>query len=122
MKALRAAAVACSVVGLMMVSAGVMAAQKAEEKGKDMTLTGCVAPGRDASTFMLTDVTEGAGAGAAASSKKEAPPKAVTLSSTSVKIDPHSGHKVTVTGPVTTEKGDTKMTVTALKMVATTCP
>lgn len=120
MKALRAAAIACGVIGLM-ASAGVVSAQQPDEKGKEMSLTGCVAPGKDASTFMLTDVTASAGS-TAASSKKEAPPKAVTLSSTSVKIDPHSGHKVTVTGPVTTEKGDTKMNVTSLKMVATTCP
>jgi hypothetical protein len=40
----------------------------------------------------------------------------------SVKIDPHNGHKVTVTGPTTTAKGDTMMTVTSLEMVSTTCP
>jgi len=116
MKRLKAAVVAFSVVGVM-ASAGIVVAQKADEKGKEMTYTGCVAPGKDASTFVLTDVTVGA-----AADKKEAPPKAVTLSSTSVKIDPHTGHKVTVTGPTTTAKGDTMMTVTALKMVSTSCP
>ena len=115
MKALKAAAVACGVVGLM-ASASAMQAQKADEQKKETTLTGCVAPGKDPSTFMLTDIT---GGGAAA--KKEAS-KVVTLSSTSVKIDPHAGHKVTVTGPTTTEKGEAKMTVTSLKMVSTTCP
>jgi hypothetical protein len=104
-----------------MASAGIVVAQKADEKGKEMTYTGCVAPGKDASTFVLTDVAVSGGAGAAAD-KKEAAPKVVTLSSTSVKIDPHTGHKVTVTGPTTTAKSDTMMTVTALKMVSTTCP
>ena len=129
MKALKAAAIACCVVGLMASGASAMQApkpdekgqaQKADEKGKEATATytGCVAPGKDASTFILTDVTA-AGAGAAA--KKEAP-KAVTLSSTSVKIDPHSGHKVTVVGPITMDKGEAKMTVTSLKMVSPTCP
>ena len=118
MKRLKSAAVACCVVGVM-ASAGIVVAQKADEKGKEMTYTGCVAPGKDASTFVLTDVTGGAGA---AADKKEAAPKVVTLSSTSVKIDPHTGHKVTVTGPTTTAKSDTMMTVTALKMVSTTCP
>ena len=120
MKPLKAAAVACCVVGLM-EGANIVAAQKADEKGKEMTYTGCVAPGKDASTFMLTDVAAAGGAGAAAN-KKEAAPKLITLSSTSVKIDPHSGHKVTVTGPTSTDKGDTVMTVTSLKMVSTTCP
>jgi hypothetical protein len=86
-----------------------------------MTYTGCVAPGKDASTFMLTDVTASGGAPAAAG-KKEAAPKVVTLSSTSVKIDPHSGHKVTVTGPTTMDKGEAKMTVSSLKLVSPTCP
>lgn len=117
MKALKAAAVACGVVGLM-ASASAMQAQKADEQKKETTLTGCVAPGKDPSTFMLTDVTGGAGGAAA---KKEAT-KVVTLSSTSVKIEPHAGHKVAVTGPTTTEKGEAKMTVTSLKMVSTTCP
>ena len=143
MKALKAAAVACCVVALMASGASAMQApkpegqaakpegqapkpdekgqaQKADEKGKEATFTGCVAPGKDASSFILTDVTA-AGAGAAAA-KKEAP-KAVALSSTSVKIDPHSGHKVTVVGSITTDKsGEAKMTVTSLKMVSPTCP
>ena len=120
MKALKAAVIACGVVGLM-ASVSAMQAQKTDEKGKEMTLTGCVAPGKDPGTFMLTDIAAGAGATAAAG-KKEAAPKVVTLSSSSVKIDPHSGHKVTVVGPTTTEKGEAKMTVSSLKMVSTTCP
>src|SRR5262245_12956310 len=143
MKALKAAAVACCVVGLMASSASAMQAQapapaptpdakapapapkadtkapapKADAKAKDATFTGCVAPGKDPATFILTDVTAGA-----AAAKKDAPPKAVNLSSTSVKIDAHSGHKVTVVGPVTTDKGEATMTVTSLKMVSPTCP
>ena len=54
--------------------------------------------------------------------KKEAPPKMLTLSSTTVKLEPHRGHKVTVMGPTMMEKADTKMMVTGLKMVAMTCP
>jgi hypothetical protein len=120
MKGLKAAAIACCMGGLI-ASTGIASAQNTEEKGKEMTYTGCVAPGKDASTFMLTDVTASGGAPAAAG-KKEAAPKVVTLSSTAVKIDPHSGHKVTVTGLTTMDKGEAKMTVSSLKMVSPTCP
>lgn len=115
MKILMAAAVALAVL----TSATLAMAQ---DKGKEMTYTGCVTPGKDASTFMLTNVMMGDG------TKKETPadqketPKMLTLSSTSVKIEPHRGHKVTVMGPTMMEKTDTKMMVTSLKMVAANCP
>ena len=123
MKSLIAAAVACGVVGLM-AGTETLTAQEAGEKGKEMTYTGCVAPGKDASSFMLTNVMMGDDKAAEAekADKKGETPKMLTLSSTSVKIEPHSGHKVTVMGPTMMEKGDTKMMVTSLKMVAATCP
>jgi hypothetical protein len=82
-----------------------------------------------AGTFMLTHVMAGDGMptpGATAADKKETPPKELTLSSTTVKIEPHRDHKVTVMGPTMMEKKDkmmeTKMMVSSLKMVSATCP
>jgi hypothetical protein len=122
MKILMATAVACAV----WTSATLVAAQDANSKSKEMTYTGCVAPGKDATTFMLTNVMMGDGTQkekpGETAGKKETPPKMLTLSSTTVKIEPHRGHKVTVMGPTMMEKADTKMMVTALKMVAMTCP
>ena len=122
MRILMATAVACAVL----TSAPLVADQDAGSKGKEMTYTGCVAPGKDATTFMLTNVMMGDGTlkekPGDTAGKKEAPPKMLTLSSTTVKLEPHRGHKVTVMGPTMMEKADTKMMVTGLKMVAMTCP
>lgn len=113
---------------------GAVAAQGTSQKlktDKEMTYTGCIAPGKEAGTFMLTNVMVGDGMtkdkpAASAAATKEMPPKMLTLSSTSVKIEPHRGHKVTVMGPTMMEKTEkmteTKMMVTSLKMVSTACP
>jgi len=120
MRILRAAAVAC---GVFLVSSVAVTAQNAGDKGKEMTYTGCVEPGKAAGTFMLTNVMMGDGTEKEkAGSTEKAAPKMLTLSSTSVKIEPHRGHKVTVMGPTMMEKADTKMMVSSLKMVATNCP
>jgi hypothetical protein len=111
-------------------AASAVAAQSAAQKpDQQMTYTGCVAPGKMAGTFMLTNVMAGDGMAkpaATAADKKEMPPKELTLSSTTVKIEPHRGHKVTVMGPTMMEKKDkmmeTKLMVSSLKMVSATCP
>jgi hypothetical protein len=117
-------AVACA----MVAAVSAVAAQKPDQQ---MTYTGCIAPGKMAGTFMLTNVMAGDGMAkekpvATAGEKKEMPPKELTLSSTTVKIEPHRGHKVTVMGPTMMEKGEkmmeTKMMVSSLKMVSATCP
>ncbi|HEV8318686.1 MAG TPA: hypothetical protein VGQ10_14825 [Vicinamibacterales bacterium] len=112
-------AVACAIAG----GASTFAAQKSDQQ---MTYTGCVAPGKMAGTFMLTNVMAGDGMKKPDAATAKMTPKELTLSGTAVKIDPHRGHKVTVMGPTMMEKQqkmtETKMTVTSLKMVSTTCP
>jgi hypothetical protein len=121
-------AAACAMVAAASAVAAQSAAQKPDQQ---MTYTGCVAPGKMAGTFMLTNVMAGDGMAkekpaATAAEKKEMPPKELTLSSTTVKIEPHRGHKVTVMGPTMMEKKEkmmeTKMMVSSLKMVSATCP
>jgi hypothetical protein len=120
-------AAACAMVAAASAVAAQSAAQKPDQQ---MTYTGCVAPGKMAGTFMLTNVMAGDGMAkekpAATAAEKEMPPKELTLSSTTVKIEPHRGHKVTVMGPTMMEKKEkmmeTKMMVSSLKMVSATCP
>lgn len=121
-------AVACAMVAAASAVAAQSAAQKPDQQ---MTYTGCVAPGKMAGTFMLTNVMAGDGMtkekpAATGAEKKEMPPKELTLSSSTVKIEPHRGHKVTVMGPTMMEKKEkmmeTKMMVSSLKMVSATCP
>jgi hypothetical protein len=120
-------------VATAVVAAGtaIAAQSAAQTPDKQMTYTGCVAPGKTAGTFVLTNVMAGDGMAkeqpaAGAAEKKEMPPKELTLSSTAVKIEPNVGHKVTVMGPTRVEKHDkmmeTKMMVSSLKMVSATCP
>ena len=112
-----------AIVGGASTFASQSAAQKPDQQ---MTYTGCVAPGKMAGTFMLTHVMAGDGMKKPDAATAKMTPKELTLSGTAVKIDPHSGHKVTVMGPTMMEKKqkmmETKMTVTSLKMVSTTCP
>lgn len=117
-----------SVISLAMAWAIIAAASAvaAQQTGKPMTYTGCVAPGKMADTFMLTNVMAGDGMTKPDAETEKMTPKELTLSSTTVKIDPHRGHKVTVMGPTMMEKKEkmmeSKMTVTMLKMVSATCP
>jgi hypothetical protein len=107
-------AAACAAV---IVTASAVAQDKKDEHM--MTYTGCVEPGKEAGSYMLTHVMMGA---PGAEAKEGKAPKMLDLSSTSVKIAPHSGHKVTVMGKAMTEKDHTKLMVDSLKMVSTTCP
>jgi len=122
MKSVISLAVAWAIVA----AASAVAAQSAQQTGKPMTYTGCVAPGKMAGTLMLTNVMAGDGMKKPDAETEKMTPKELTLSSTTVKIEPHRGHKVTVMGPTMMEKTEkmmeTKMTVTMLKMVSTTCP
>jgi hypothetical protein len=115
--------ISLAVAWALVAGASAFAAQKPDQQ---MTYTGCVAPGKMAGTFMLTNVMAGDGMKKPDSATEKMTPKELTLSSTTVKIDPHRGHKVTVMGPTMMEKKqnmmETKMTVSSLKMVAATCP
>ncbi len=103
----------------------------AAKAGGSHTMTGCLAKGTEPNTFMLTKI-EGSG------------PKEVELIGipATLKLDPHVGHKVAITGTTVGEKaaarmesgmkkpakgemkeqaGEHHMTPTALKMIANSC-
>ena len=121
---------------------------KQNEKTKTTTLTGCVAAGTEPGTFTLTNVTREAGAttkSAPAGTSGTAKPMAdsVMLMGNKVDFSKHVGHKVSVTGTPSdhgqgrdhaktekpgdhakmppTDTAQTMLTVTSLKMVATSC-
>lgn len=103
------------------IAGGSAAAQnKKDENG--MTYTGCVEPGKEAGSYMLTHVMAGDAAAAGAESKQSSAPATIELSSESVKIAPHSGHKVTVMGKTMQHENQTMLMVDSLKMVSRNCP
>jgi len=82
--------------------------------GGNVTVTGCLQKGDEAGEFSITG----------------ADGKTFGLRSTSVKLDEHLGHKVTVTGKLKAEEKEEKhentkevgdLDVTNLKMVSTSC-
>lgn len=88
---------------------------KHEKTHGTVTVTGCLQKGDEAGEFSITG-EDG---------------KMYGLRSTSVKLEDHLGHKVTVTGHAKAEskaekeKGSKEaadLTVTDLKMISTTCP
>ena len=112
---------------------------------KDATFTGCIEAGSTAGTFVLTHVADDHMAKDAMKKdtmKKDAMSKdtratTLTLSSTSVDLSKHAGHKVSVTGSAAHGKMDAMgkdtmakdgmakdgptLTVKSLKMVAASC-
>jgi hypothetical protein len=94
---------------------------------KDMTHTGCVEAGSAPGTFMLTDLAADDHMG-----KDTVVPTTFSLSSASIDLSKHVGHKVSVTGSSahgkmdamekdTMAKGTPAFTVKSLKMVAASC-
>jgi hypothetical protein len=138
------------VVGLASWAANDVQAQAAaaqDTKAKATTVTGCLAKGTDANSYMLNDATSGAAASAAKEVSKE-PAKSgemknyvVMVKDASLKLDNHVGHKVTLTGTVeemafspapggakpgasagtTGKAGSAHLMVTSMKHVAPTC-
>src|SRR5512145_2358877 len=106
-------------------AAGVLAFSVAisaqEKKGSgEHTMTGCVAKGASADTFVVNN-TAGKG------------PKVIGIVSSKDNLAPHVGHKIDITGTdvpaaeaekmkPAPPKADHYMRVTAMKMVSTTCP
>lgn len=106
-------------------AAGVLALSVAmsaqEKKGSgEHTMTGCVAKGASADTFVVNN-TAGKG------------PKVIGIVSSKDNLAPHVGHKIDITGTdvpaaeaekmkPAPPKADHYMRVTAMKMVSTTCP
>ncbi|MDP2389004.1 MAG: hypothetical protein Q8N52_01650 [Acidobacteriota bacterium] len=120
--------------------------------GKDKTYTGCIAAGDVAGSYTLTHVTAEMAMGGHGDMKKDPAGKdtmgkgtigkdatthSMAITSTSVDLAKHVGHKVSLTGPdngmgmamgkgdtmgkTTTGKGMAAWSVTSLKMVAATC-
>ncbi|HET9703212.1 MAG TPA: hypothetical protein VFP85_04205 [Vicinamibacterales bacterium] len=106
-------------------AAGVLALSVAmsaqEKKGSgEHTMTGCVAKGASADTFVVNNTAEKG-------------PKVIGIVSSKDNLAPHVGHKIDITGTdvpaaeaekmkPAPPKADHYMRVTAMKMVSTTCP
>jgi hypothetical protein len=90
----------------------------AQDAPKVHSMTGCLRAGDAPGSFMLSDLEKG--------------PKTVGIVSSDVKLAPHVGHKIEITGtavpPADAEamkdvpKAPHYMKVTAIKMISTTCP
>lgn len=129
-----------------MSQVGIAQDKMAKPMGKDKTYTGCIAAGDVAGSYTLTHVTAEMAMGHGEIKKdatgkdtmgKDATAHSMAISSTSVDLAKHVGHKVSVTGPdngmgMAMGKGDTMAkdttgkskadwSVTSLKMVAATC-
>ena len=123
-------------------NAGVLAQGASQDaKAKTTTVTGCLAKGTDATSYLLSDAMPAA---AVKEGSKEAPKSAemrsyhVVAKESSLKLADHVGHKVTLTGTVEdmafVAKGETKagaaaggkgsmphLNVTSMKHVAASC-
>ena len=111
-----------SIIAALVVSGALvfaLSAQAQQAAPKEHSMTGCLAKGTDASTYMVTNV-EGTG------------PKTIGIVSSTANLAPHVGHKIEVTGtavPKTDAEADKKvpkaehyMKLTAIKMISATCP
>jgi hypothetical protein len=131
-------------VSLVAGANAAMLAQAASQdaKAKTTTVTGCLAKGTDATSYLLNDAMP---ASAVKEQSKEAPKSAemrsyhVVAKESSLKLADHVGHKVTLTGAVedmaSTAKTETPksgaaaggkgamphLNVTSMKHVAATC-
>lgn len=136
-----------------MSQVGIAQDQMAKPMGKDKTYTGCIAAGDVAGTYTLTHVTAEMAMRGQGEMKKDPAGRdtmgkdathSMAITSTSVDLAKHVGHKVSVTGPDNgrgmamgkgdtmgkdqtigkdnTGKGKAAWSVTSLKMVAATCP
>jgi hypothetical protein len=102
--------------GALAFAAAAVSAQGGQAQGqkpKPHDMTGCLEKGATATTWKLNNV-EGSKV------------KVVEISETAadLKLAPHVGHKITITGTALTGKpaGEHHMRVDAIKMVSQTCP
>jgi len=111
-----------SLVGALVITCGLaiaLGSQAQQKAPKEHSMTGCLKKGTEANTYMLTDL-EGNG------------PKTLGVVSSTANLAPHVGHKIEVTGTAVPKKdaeadskvpkADHYMNLTAVKMVAPTCP
>jgi len=94
-----------TIVTALMIGCAINFAAHAQEH----SMTGCLAQGEEAGTFMLTNVEKG--------------PKEVVIAQTTANLAPHLGHKVEITGVAVPGKDKRHtMKVTAVRMISATCP
>ena len=95
-------------------------AMKKKPMAAEHTMTGCLAKGATANTFVVNSTAEKG-------------PKTVGIVSSKAKLAPHVGHKIDITGSAVPNekaeamkpappKADHYMRLSAIKMVAATCP
>lgn len=95
-------------------------AQETKKPPAEHTMTGCLAKGASADTFVVNNTAEKG-------------PKVIGIVSSSANLAPHVGHKIDITGSAVPNaeaeamkpappKADHYMKITAMKMVSATCP
>jgi predicted outer membrane protein len=95
-------------------------AQDTKKPPAEHTMSGCVAKGASADTFVVNNTAEKG-------------PKVIGVVSSTANLAPHVGHKVDITGTAVPNaeaeaakpappKADHYMKLTAVKMVSATCP
>jgi len=72
------------------------------------SMTGCLRKDADSGTFRLTDLERG--------------PATVEIAESTANLNPHVGHKVTITGTAVPGEETHTMKVTAMQHVSGTCP
>ena len=83
-------------------------AQAQQDAPREHSMTGCLQKGTDGNPFRLTDLERG--------------PSPVDIAETTANMNPHVGHKVTITGTAVPGKETHTMKVTAMQHVSATCP
>jgi hypothetical protein len=114
--------VAGSLIAACVAAFSLTAVAQDEKKppAKEHSMTGCVQKGSTADTFVIAN-SDAKG------------PKLIGIVESKESLAPHVGHKITITGvdvpakeaesgKTKPEKADHYMKVSAIKMVATTCP
>lgn len=115
-------AIACAVVAVVAfgMSARTLAQDKMAKPPQEHTMTGCLQKGVTADTFVVQNTAEKG-------------PKMIGIVSSKATLAPHVGHKIDITGTAVPAaeaekskpappKADHYMNLTAIKMVAATCP
>ena len=103
-----------------LVVTATVSAQETKKPPAEHTMTGCLAKGASADTFVVNNTAEKG-------------PKVIGIVSSSANLAPHVGHKIDVTGSAVPNaeaeamkpappKADHYMKITAMKMVSATCP
>jgi hypothetical protein len=113
-----------AIVGALVVACAVAFTVRVQAQDKpapkEHTMTGCLAKGTEAGTFVVNNTAEKG-------------PKVIGIVTAKDKLDAHVGHKIDITGTAVPaaeaekatpkpSKADHYMNITAVKMVSATCP